>query len=270
MKRMSYRSEQAAPALEVRTLGQVEVLVAGRPAIWHAHTAEELFFYLLSYPEGKSKAEILETLWGLDPDPVANNRFRVTLFRIRSALQNPQAIQEDHGRYSLSEAVLQSTDLYSFYQALSEGHRASSDTARLESYHKAIALYRGDYLPGFSTNWVSQAREEHKTAYVQALLEVALIYYDRTDWGNAATYLQRALKADPYLGENHHQRLMWCLAAAGDRYGAIEHYRRFVKFLHEELGDTPMPETQALAERIKLNQLLLPYPEMPSLYSHVA
>lgn len=253
---MSYRLKQAPPGLQVRTLGRVEVLVAGRPAIWHAHTAEELFFYLLSYPEGKSKAEILESLWGLDPDPAANNRFRVTLFRVRSALQNPAAVQEDHGRYRLSEAILQSSDLYRFYQALAEGQRASCETARLEAYQKAIALYQGDYLPGFANNWVSEAREEHRAAYVQALLDVALIYQDHSDWGKAAWYIQQALKKDPYLGENYHQRLMWCLAAAGDRYGAIEHYRRFVKFLREELGDTPMPETQALAEHIKRSQPL--------------
>ena len=262
MKRMPSRSEQATPALRVRTLGQVEVLVAGYPALWHAHTAEELFFYLLSYPEGKSKGEILETLWGLDPDPVANNRFRVTVFRIRTALKNPKAIIEDHGRYRLTEEILQSTDLYSFYQALTAGHQATCEAARLESYLKAISLYQGDYLPGFSTNWVSQAREEHKTAYVQALLEVALIHYDREDWQATAEYLERALKTDPYIGENYHQRLMWCLAAIGDRYGAIEHYRRFVKFLHDELGDTPMPETHALAEHIKQNSPVPPYHEV--------
>lgn len=271
MKRLTYRSEQAPPT-QVRTLGQVEVLVAGRPAIWHAHTAEEFFFYLLSYPEGKSKAEILETLWGLDPGPVTNNRFRVTLFRVRTALQNPAAIQEDHGRYLLSEAIMQSTDLYSFYQALAKGQHATCDVVRLEAYQKALSLYRGDYLPGFSNNWISEVREEHKTAYVQALLEVALIYYNRSDWSQAALYLQRALKKDPYLGENYHQRLMWCLAAAGDRYGAIEHYRRFTKFLREELNDTPMPETQALAEHIKHNRPLLPYHDLSSssLSSHVA
>ncbi|MCX7783158.1 MAG: bacterial transcriptional activator domain-containing protein [Meiothermus sp.] len=265
MKRMPSRLEQAPPALRVRTLGQVEVLVAGRPAVWHAHTAEELFFYLLSYPEGRSKGEILETLWGLDPDPVANNRFRVTAFRIRTALNNPEAIQEDHGRYRLAEEILHSTDLYSFYQALAQGHHAACETARLESYRRAISLYRGDYLPGFSTNWVSQAREEHKTAYVQALLEVALIHYDWEDWRATADYLERALKADPYIGENYHQRLMWGLAATGDRYGAIEHYRRFVKFLHEELGDTPMPETQELAEHIKQGDPITPYHEVRGL-----
>lgn len=262
---MSYRSEQAPPALRVRTLGQVEVLVAGRPAQWHAQTAEELFFYLLSYPEGRSKGEILDTLWGLDPDPVANNRFRVTIFRIRTALGNPEAILEDHGRYRLAEAVLHSTDLFSFYQALAEGHRATCDAARLESYHKALSLYQGDYLPGFATNWVSQAREEHKTAYVQALLEVALAYYDQEDWRATSDYLERALKTDPYIGENYHQRLMWCRAAMGDRYGAIEHYRRFVKFLHEELGDTPMPETHELAEYIKQGDPITLYHEVRGL-----
>jgi DNA-binding SARP family transcriptional activator len=256
---MPPRSEQAVPALRVRTLGQVEVLVAGRCAVWHAQTAEELFFYLLSYPEGRSKGEILETLWGLDPDPVANNRFRVTVFRVRTALGNPQAILEDHGRYRLAEEVLHSTDLFGFYQALSLGHHATCETARLEDYSKAISLYRGDYLPGVSSNWVSQAREEHKTAYVQALLEVALIHYDREDWRATSDFLERALQADPYIGENYHQRLMWCLAAMGDRYGAIEHYRRFVKFLHEELGDTPMPETLELAEHIKRNNPITPY-----------
>ena len=263
MKRLQSRTEQAMPALRVRTLGQAEVLVAGRPAEWHAHTAEELFFYLLSYPEGRSKVEILETLWGLDPDPVANNRFRVTVFRVRTALGNPGAILEDHGRYRLAEAVLHSTDLFDFYQALSEGHRVPCEQTRLEKFGRAISIYQGDYLPGFSTNWVSQAREEHKTAYVQALLEVALIHYDREDWRAASSYLERALQADPYIGENHHQRLMWCLAASGDRYGAIEHYRRFVKFLREELGDTPMPETHELAERIKLGKLFHPCKEGP-------
>ncbi|MBO1436185.1 BTAD domain-containing putative transcriptional regulator [Meiothermus sp. CFH 77666] len=268
MKRMLTRSEQATPALRVRTLGQVEVLVAGRPAVWHAHTAEELFFYLLSYPEGRSKGEILETLWGLDPDPIANNRFRVTVFRIRTALGNPAAILEDHGRYRLAEEILHSTDLYDFYQALAEGQRATHEALRLESYLRAISLYRGDYLPGYSTNWVSQAREEHKAAYVQALLEVALIHYDREDWRATALYLERALKTDPYIGENYHQRLMWCLAASGDRFGAIEHYRRFVKFLHEELGDTPMPETQALAEHIKQGEPIAPYHEVRGLRSN--
>ncbi|WP_245575067.1 bacterial transcriptional activator domain-containing protein [Meiothermus rufus] len=119
-------------------------------------------------------------------------------------------------------------------------------------------LYLGEYLPGFKDNWVAQPREEHKNAYIRALLEVALIHQKQADWAAASRYFEQALQADPYLGENYHQRLMWCLAAAGERYRAIEHYRRLARFLKEELGDTPMPETQELAERIKHNLPLPP------------
>jgi len=47
---------------------------------------------------------------------------------------------------------------------------------------------------------------------------------------------------------------MTCLTVTDDRYAATEHYRRFVRFLREELGDTPMPETVALAARIKCGE----------------
>lgn len=239
------------PALWVSTLGRVEVLVAGKPAQWHAQAAEELFFYLMSYPQGRSKDQILEQLWGLDPTPVANNRFRVTVFRIRSALANPWAIVEEHGRYRLAGEIFQASDLYEFYRAITLAHRTQDEARRLEGYREAIAIYKGDYLSSLATNWVAQVREEHKAVYVQALLEVALTYSEQENWPAAAEHFRRATQADPYVGENYHQQLMRCLAASGDAYGAIEHYRRFIKFLREELDDTPMPQTRALAEQIK-------------------
>ena len=44
---------------------------------------------------------------------------------------------------------------------------------------------------------------------------------------------------------------MTCLSVVEGKYAAIEHYRRFLGFLREELEDTPMSETRDLAERIK-------------------
>lgn len=245
-------------ALRVHTLGRAEVLVDGSPAAWHAQPAKELFFYLLSYPEGRSKDQILEVLWGLDPNPAANNRFRVTLHRVRAALGYPEAIHEEHHSYRLAPEVLEASDLYDFYRDIAEGRRAGGQVERLKAYRRAIAAYSGDYLPGLATNWVGQARDEHKAAYVRALLEVALVHLGKSDWPAAAEFLRRAVYTDPYIGENYHQQLMGCLSVIGDRYGAIEHYRRFVKFLRDELGDTPMPETRQLAERIKCGESVCP------------
>ena len=249
----------SAAGLQVLTLGAAEVWVNGQPADWHAGAAEELFFYLLSYPEGRSKEEILDSLWGLPPDPAANNRFRVTLHRIRAALQNPEAVQEAHGRYRLAGEVLDSTDLHGFYQALQTAEAARDEAAKLSAYRMALGQYRGDYLPGVRADWVGQAREEHQTAYVQALLEVALIGCAHQDCAASAQSLAQALRTDPYVGENYHQRLMCCLSVVADKFTSIEYYRRFVRFLKEEVDDTPMPETRELAERIKQGEGVCPF-----------
>ncbi|MFK7603616.1 bacterial transcriptional activator domain-containing protein [Deinococcus sp. SM5_A1] len=62
--------------------------------------------------------------------------------------------------------------------------------------------------------------------------------------------LAAALHKDPLISERWHQDLMIGLAAR-DRYAAVEHYRRYVRYLRAEVGDTPMQETTALAQRIK-------------------
>jgi two-component SAPR family response regulator len=104
--------------LVIQTLGRSEVLIDSVPAQWHAEAARELFFYLLSHVEGCSKEEILEQLWGLEPDLSSNNRFRVTVHRVRTALARPDALQEEYGRYRLSNEVLMATDVHQLYLTL--------------------------------------------------------------------------------------------------------------------------------------------------------
>ncbi len=242
--------------IHVRTLGRAEVLVDGQAAAWHAQAAQELFFYLLSHPEGSSKDEILEQLWGLEVDPSSNNRFRVTVHRVRSALNRPDALIEEYGRYRLSSEVLAATDVHQLYTELENAHHSADTTTRLEHYQRALKTYSGDYLPGEHADWVREAREEHRAAYVRAALEVSLLHCDHGSCESAVGAMVRALRADPYIGENYHQKLMTCLSVVEGKYAAIEHYRRFLKFLRDELEDTPMPETEDLASRIKTGEVI--------------
>lgn len=241
-------------SLRVTTFGRAEVLVGGVAAEWRAQAARDLFFYLLSHPEGRAKEEILETLWGLNPDAAASNRFRVTVHRLRAALEMPGAVVEEHGRYHLSPDVFLASDIHSLYSALDEANRAPDAPARLNAYEKAIHVYQGDYLPGERADWASGAREEHKAAYVRAALELSLLLCDQSSCLASVNALVRAMRADPYIGENYHQKLMTCLSVVEGKYSAIEHYRRFLSFLRDELEDTPMLETRELAERIKAGE----------------
>jgi two-component SAPR family response regulator len=246
--------------LRIITLGSTHVWVGQLEtpleANFHSEPARGLFFYLLSHPEGRSKTEIFEELWGEDESPSVNNRFRVTLHRIRAALGGTDTLTEQYGRYQLSQKVMACSDLYQFYQHLGRADHAHQTGAegnktRLLELQKAIKIYLGDFLLGIDADWVAQTREEHKTAYVRALLELSLLYCEHGECASTVGALARALRADPYIGENYHQKLMTCLSVVEDKYASIEHYRRFIHFLRSELQDTPMRETVALAERIK-------------------
>jgi two-component SAPR family response regulator len=165
------KTQPVPTSLQVHSLGRTEVLIADRPANWHAQAAKELFFFLLSHPEGSSKDEIFEQLWGLNSDPTSNNRFRVTVHRVRTALGRNDAIIEEYGRYRLSNEVLSSSDIHELYSVLEQAHHASDPNERRQGYQRALNLYVGEYLAGENADWVLEAREEHKAAHVRAALE---------------------------------------------------------------------------------------------------
>jgi two-component SAPR family response regulator len=240
--------------LEIKTLGTHQVLVNGSEAQFKSKTAEELFFYLLAHPEGKQKEEILEQLWQTEPNKETNNRFRVTVHRIRHALENNDVLLEDHNRYRLNSAVLAATDLNQMYKTLSEAHGTATDETKLKALQAVIKLYQGDFLPSVTASWANELREELRGVYVRANLEISLLHCGAGACEGAVGALVRALRLDPYIGENYHQKLMTCLSVVEDKYAAIEHYRRFIHFLRSELEDSPMPETLELAERIKIGE----------------
>lgn len=241
--------------LAIRVLGDTQVMRDGQPAVWHARAAQDLFYYLLSHPEGRAKEELLEVLWSHPPDASGFNRFRVTIHRVRSALGMPDAVHEKHGRYRLAPKVFQASDLHTFYATIDEAERTHDPAAKITAYQRALDAYKGDYLPGYTVQWVLTAREEHRAAYVRAAIELSLLHCDAGSCEAGVAALTLALRADPFIGENYHQRLIACLAAVEGKYAATEHYRRFLKFLRDELGEAPLDETRTLAARIRAGEL---------------
>ncbi|WP_104992335.1 BTAD domain-containing putative transcriptional regulator [Deinococcus sp. NW-56] len=144
------------------TLGQTDAALNGEPVHWGSASAEHLLHYLLAHPEGRRRDEILNDLWHTDMGEQSGNRFRVTLHRLRRALGRPDAVVEEHGRFRLSDEVLQASDVYRLYAALRRAERAGDEETRLLAYRQALELYRGDFLAGCADDWAVQAREEHR------------------------------------------------------------------------------------------------------------
>ncbi|WP_181391996.1 AfsR/SARP family transcriptional regulator [Deinococcus irradiatisoli] len=240
--------------LQIHTFGFAHTDRDGQRVHWESGAARDVLHYLLCFPAGRRREELLSDLWNTDDERGGKNRFRVTLHRLRAALARPDAVIEDDGRYALHPEVLGASDVGRFYSALSRFERAGDPQQRRAALEQATGLYRGDFLSGQTAGWVNEAREEHQAAYVRANLELSLLRCDARECQASAQSLASALHTDPFVGENYHQRLMACVSRVEGKYAATEHYRRFAAFLSEQLGDTPMPETVDLAQRIKCGE----------------
>ena len=246
------------PTLKIVTLGQSRATLNGQDIVWHAASARDLFFYLLSFPDGRSQRDAVRALWPEEEHghPASSNRFRVALHRVRAALGKTESVFIEHERYRLSPEVLATSDVCAMQSALHDARLAGSDLlsgaqATREALQQAVDLYGGEYLPDVRTDWAGTARAELKASYVHATLELSQLHHDAGERDLAIRYLTHALQTDPLIGENHHQDLMVRLASVESHYAAVEHYRRFVKYLRDDFSDTPMRETTALAERLK-------------------
>jgi DNA-binding SARP family transcriptional activator len=250
--------------LEIRVLGEPGVWLRGTPVRWRAHSARDLLFYLLSYPEGRHRESVLASLWGLEPSPASFRRFRLTLHRLRAALERPQAVRLERERLLLHQDILKASDLGQFYLALGEAEHAATSPERISAYRKARAAYQGEFLEGEQAEWVLELRLLHQHSYTQAVVELALELCmtspEASSCDRMVEALIDALRADPFLGEDYHQWLMRCLVQAESKYAALEHYRRFIAFLREHLSEWPTRETRELAERIRAGEGVLCQP----------
>lgn len=249
------------PTLKIVTLGQTRATLDGQDIVWHASSARDLFFYLLSFPDGRSQHDAVLALWPDEEDEISasSNRFRVALHRVRAALGNPGSVIKAYERYQLSPEVLATSDVFAMQAALHDARLAGSDLlsedqATREALQQAVDLYGGEYLPDVRADWAGEVRAEFKARYVHATLELSQLHHDAGESDLAIRQLARALQTDPLIGENHHQDLMVRLANVESHYAAVEHYRRFVKYLRDDFSDTPMRETTALAERLKAGE----------------
>lgn len=244
------------PSLPVllRSLGRRDVLVEGQQVIWPARSAEELLWFLHAHPEGRTRRDILAGLWNLDDIPSSANRFRVALHRLRTTLGSPQAVTEWDGRYMLDPGIVAASDTALLHEALAQAKQSRHPRECEDRLRRALASTEGDYLPHLQGDWVDAARAVHRAAVVKAHLSLSLLYCAARECPLAAQALARAAQQDPLMSEDHQQRLMACLATTRDRYAATEHYRRYRTFLAQEVGDTPLPDTVALAERLKAGE----------------
>lgn len=251
--------------LRIHLFGPFTVECDRVPLAMRRRKVRALLCYLAASPKQVPRECLCGLLWPDYPEAQARRNLTHLLTHLQHALPTGAWLISEGDTLCLSSARVW-VDTRAFAQCLSvrsllnEGRmgerRAASASERLDPetqnpLENAVALYRGEFLAGFSLPtspefdvWVSTEREHWRHEYLRALARLVRGYAAMADTTRAIDCAQRYLAMDE-LSEEMHCRLMELYAAAGNRLAALRQYETCVAALERELGVDPLPETQA-------------------------
>ncbi|MFL5677944.1 MAG: ATP-binding protein [Chloroflexota bacterium] len=242
-----YGVTRGSVPLEIRLLGPLEVIVAGRPMV--VDTRKALAIVALVAAEGRpfARDELAAMFWPDADDEAARGALRRTLSALRTAIGEAGF---EIGRTQVSvDPDVATVDLSEFDRLSASPH--SSD---LEA---AASLARGPFLAGFGLrdspafdDWQAQRAARVERSVAALLDRLATVRSTAGDPTGAIEAASRRVELDP-LDELGQRRLIELLALAGDRTGAIRQYRELVAIFDRELGVAPLDETTRLYEAIR-------------------
>ena len=193
---------------------------------------------------GLSRDKLLAYLWPESDAESARHVLNQLLYAQRRQVGD-EALFQGRKTLRLNPAVMTS-DVEQFERAL--------EANDLEG---AAAVYRGPFLDGFFLKdapeferWADQQRARLTRRAADAFTRLAGRSADQADHRAAAEWWRRAVEADPFdspaaLG------LVLCLAAGGDRAGALVAARRHEELLQQDLGVAPDPAFREAVARLR-------------------
>ena len=242
--------EGEASRLEIYAFGEGRVVRDGRPVSsseWQAAMAKELFFYILLHGP-LERGAIGVVFWPELSTKKMTDSFHTTLYRMRRAV-GADAVVTERGQYQLGD-VDYWFDVEEFETLVERARLLPFQDWQTEDLRqRAVALYRGDFLPEVDRLWCVSKREALREMYIEALIGMGRCHEARREFEGAIGWYRRALEVDE-LREDVHRRIMHCYAGAGRRSEALAEYHRCQEILRRELNIEPSIETKRLYERI--------------------
>ncbi|WP_040693752.1 BTAD domain-containing putative transcriptional regulator [Nocardia vinacea] len=251
---------EAAPALALRVFGptrifwrargtgaSVEVTAQLQPRI------RELLTVLALHPEGLSRAQLIDMLWGERQPERGTSALTNTLSRLRTSISTATGGQitgllaDDRLHYRLS-GMLVGVDYWEFNVAVAERRRASSDTDQAAAARRIAELATSELASDLTDSWVEALRESARRNALNALSWLAT---RNTENDPRATLglLETTAESDPY-NETVWQDILRLHARLGEYAALARTYSLLTRTL-AEIGQTPSPETRQLLEQLR-------------------
>jgi predicted ATPase/DNA-binding SARP family transcriptional activator len=247
--------------LSLYLLGPPRIERDGLPVRVDTRKAIALLAYIAITGEGHRRDALVNLLWPEYDQARGRTNLRRTLYALRKALAGDW-LDVDREAVRLNPCAEVWLDVDQFHRHLAEclthGHLASEVCpACLPLLTAAVALYRGDFLSGFSLkdsfnfdDWQFFQADALRREVANALARLVQGHIAQGAFEHALNYATQWLALDR-LNEAAHYQLMQLYAWSGQRSAALRQYQECAKILENELGVSPQESTTVLHQAIQ-------------------
>lgn len=239
---------ESAPAISIDSLGRFAVRLAGREVSterWRgAQTRRLLLRLLVAGERGETRERLEADLWPDLAAEKARNNLRVTLSRLRGALEADTEkpwIHAEAGRIALSAECFAGWDVTRVRAALADDDRP---------LEPSLAAYAGPFVPELYDDWAEAARREIESEVVSGTLRRAEGAIEAGSAADAVSLLRRVTAIAP-AEEDLWERRIEAELAAGDAASAHASYELAAATLTRELGAPPEATLSRMREQIR-------------------
>ncbi len=239
--------------LRLYLLGAFRVECGTKTIHFSTHKVESLFAFLALHPEPHPREKLAALLWGDFTDEQARHSLRTALAAIRKELGDDILIA-DRETVQLNADFpvwVDAKEILDFRLQNSDWVSFRSTICNLKHLHRTqVQVSEIDLLPDFYDDWILPERERLRAIYLDAMLQLVQYHRGKSEYTTAIELAQKILVTDP-ANEKAYQHIIFCLAAVGDRIGALKQYDECAKKLRADLGVEPSKETLILRDQIE-------------------
>ena len=213
-----------------------------------------IVFAYLAAQNGRpvSRDELADLLWGEELPATWEKALRVLMTKLRALLEEcgidgSTALTSAFGCYKLTLPEGSWIDVEAATDAVERAEAAltEGDLGEARSHAAvAAALARRSFLAGEDGAWVEDRRRELREVLVRSLECLRDASLAAGDHSEAVRHATEVTELEPFR-ESGYRRLMQAHTASGDPAEALRVYEGCRRFLADELGTYPSPETEA-------------------------
>jgi DNA-binding SARP family transcriptional activator len=261
--------------LHLAFLGLPEVHHDGRLISFRTRKVMALLVYLAVEGGMHSREKLTTLLWPESDEPQGRMVLRRTLLLLRQGLHEESEspllahiiVEREALGCNLSSNIHLDLQIVKKVIDLSREHslhlkhtaqQSERDRAVVAQLLAAVAVYRGNFLDGFSLDdapefddWMRMQRHAWHNRINLVFDRLSLLQSHRGEIEDAIEVATRWLVHEP-LNETVYQRLLQLYLTIGNRDAALRTYEACHTMLAEELHAKPAPETEALHARIRM------------------